>query len=107
MLTVTESAAEAIRAIVETNELPEEAGLRFALDGVGEGEVTLQVAVTPEPKEGDAEVEAAGAHVYLDAEAAVALDDKVLDAQPTEDGEVQFSFADQASLNGRAHLSDT
>jgi iron-sulfur cluster assembly protein len=103
MLTITETAAEAIRAIVEESELPDEAGLRFALDSVGEGEVRLEVAVTPEPAAGDAEVESAGAHVYLDPEAAVVLDDKVLDAQPTGDGQIAFSFADQASQNGHPH----
>jgi iron-sulfur cluster assembly protein len=103
MLTITETAAEAIRAIVEESQLPDEAGLRFALDSVGTDEVRLEVAVAPEPVEGDAEVESAGAHVYLDPQAAVVLDDKVLDAQPTGDGQIAFSFADQASQNGHPH----
>jgi iron-sulfur cluster assembly protein len=101
MLTITETAAEAIRAIVEDSDLPDEAGLRFALDSVGEGEVRLEVAVAPEPVAGDAQVETGGAHVYLDPQAAVVLDDKVLDAQATEDGQIAFSFADQAAQNGR------
>lgn len=101
MLTITETAAEAIRAIVEQSDLPDEAGLRFALDSADESEVRLEVAMTPEPLEGDAEVDLGGAHVYLDPNAAVVLDDKVLDAQATEDGQIAFSFADQASQNGR------
>jgi hypothetical protein len=41
-------------------------------------------------------VEAAGAHVYLEAKAAAFLDDKVLDAEVDQDGQAHFSLGLQA-----------
>lgn len=100
MLTITETAADAIRAIVENSDLPDEGGLRFALDSVEGGEVRLQVALAREPAAGDSAVESEGAYVYLEPNAAAVLDDKVLDARMSDDGQIGFSFADQGSQDG-------
>ena len=95
MLAVTENAANAIREIAETTELPGEGGgLRFSLAEVNDDEAQLQVALVRVAREGDEVVAKAGATVYLDADAAAILDGKVLDAQVMDDGEVGFSLED-------------
>lgn len=104
MLAVTESAANAIREIAETTELPGEGGgLRFSLVEVNEDEAQLQVALVRMARDGDEVVEEAGATVYLDADAAAILDDQVLNAQVMADGEVGFSLEDvsRAPSTGR------
>lgn len=101
MLTLTENAAEAIRTIVESSEFDEtDAGLRFSLQSVGEEEAQLMVALVPEPAEGDDDVEADGARVFLDEPASLILADKVLDAFVGDEGEVGFQFADRPGENG-------
>ena len=45
---------------------------------------------------GDQVIEEADVHVFLQPEAAAALDDKALDAQVSEDGEVSFVIQRQA-----------
>jgi iron-sulfur cluster assembly protein len=99
MLVVTESAAMAIRGLVEESQFDEEAGLRFSADPGDEAEGQLSVALTPLPAEDDECVDASGAHVFLDSVAAQVLADKVLDAGVTETGEVGFSVTEQSSPN--------
>jgi iron-sulfur cluster assembly protein len=99
MLAVTESAATAIRGLVEDSKFDEEAGLRFSVDPGDEEAGELTVALTPIPAEDDERVEASGARVFLDRIAAEVLADKVLDAGLTETGEVGFSVTDQSSPN--------
>jgi Fe-S cluster assembly iron-binding protein IscA len=79
MLTVTDSAATAIRDLVEGPALPDGAGLRiFTTDEVG---ADLAVITAGAPRDGDRVVEKAGARVFLESEAAVLLRDQVLDAE--------------------------
>jgi len=98
MLTVTESAATAIRAIVEGPELPEGAGLRIFTTDPGHDELALSTAVVPE--DGDQVVENAGARVFLEQEAAARLGDQILDAEMDDDGKVQFSCHPSPGGNG-------
>lgn len=103
MLTMTETAAEAIRSIVASSDFEgDEAGLRFSLQGVNDDAAELMVALVPEAADGDEDVEADGAHVFLDEPASTILSDKVLDAFVNEDGEVGFTFAEQSATNGAA-----
>lgn len=92
MLAVTDNAATAIRDITSQQEVPEGAGLRIASDA-SEGSLTL--SLVPEPMDGDQVVDASGARVFLDTQAALILDDKELDVAVDPGGSVQFAVTDQ------------
>jgi iron-sulfur cluster assembly protein len=94
MLTITSTAAEAIRAIVENTDVPEEGGIRISVARQNGAQASLELAVTPAPMEGDEVLDAKGAHVFLDELASVALDDKSLDAQ-IEGGEISFGIVER------------
>jgi iron-sulfur cluster assembly protein len=94
MLTITSNAAEAIRAIVENTDVPEEGGIRISIARQNGAEASLELAISPAPMEGDEVLDANGAHVFLDELAAVALDDKSLDAE-MEGGEISFGIVDR------------
>jgi iron-sulfur cluster assembly protein len=94
MLTITSNAAEAIRAIVENTDVPEEGGIRISVARQNGAQASLELAVSPAPLEGDAVLDAQGAHVFLDELAVLALDDKSLDAQ-IEGGEISFGIVER------------
>ena len=58
-------------------------------------ETGFELGISPQPETTDAVVEVEGARVFLDAGAALALEDKVLDAQMEQDGSVRFALAVQ------------
>lgn len=89
MLTLTENAQTIITGIVDSAQVPQTGGIRIAQDAQGGG---LSVTVAELPEGQDQVVEAAGAKVFLDPSAAVALDDKVLDASASPDGRVDFAI---------------
>jgi Fe-S cluster assembly iron-binding protein IscA len=93
VLTVTDNAATAIRDITGHQDVPPGAGVRIAGDPSA-GSLTLRLAA--EPAQGDQVVDASGARVFLDSEAAAMLDDKALDAAGDGQGGVQFTLAEQA-----------
>ena len=93
MLVLTEAAAEVVKAITSTPDASEESGLRIASAGADSADPgALQVSAAPGPDENDQIIEAAGAHVYLEPQAALYLDDKVLDAQVDQEGKAHFSL---------------
>lgn len=92
MLTLTENAVAVIRDITDQEDVPEGAGLRIAADPA-EGALTLSLAESP--IDGDEVVDDSGARLFLDAEAAVLLNDKALDAAVKPDGGVQFALGEQ------------
>jgi iron-sulfur cluster assembly protein len=94
MLTITSNAADAIRAIVENTDVPEEGGIRISIARQNGAQASLELAISPAPLEGDEVLDAQGAHVFLDELAAVALDDKSLDAQ-IEGGEISFGILER------------
>jgi len=93
MLTLTDGAAQVIRTLTSQPELPAETGLRITARD--EDMATFQLAVTEGPVAGDQVIEAEGARVFLEPTAATALDDKALDAQVNDEGDVAFSVAEQ------------
>jgi iron-sulfur cluster assembly protein len=96
MLVLTEAAAEVVKAITSTPEAPEASGLRIASSAAEAADPgALQISAAPGPSENDQVVEAAGAHVYLEPNAAAYLDDKVLDAQVDPEGKAHFSLGTQ------------
>jgi iron-sulfur cluster assembly protein len=92
MLTVTDNAVAVIRNLTGQQQVPDGAGLRIATDPSA-GSLTLSLA--PEPQEGDQVLDASGARLFLDSEAAQLLDDKALDAAVDAAGTVQFAVAEQ------------
>jgi iron-sulfur cluster assembly protein len=94
MLTITDTAAEAIKGIVASPQVPEGAGLRIATRPESPAEGAFEVSVAPVPAEDDQVVEESGAQVFLEPHAAEALDGKVLDAE-IEGGEVRFAVGEQ------------
>ncbi len=98
MLVLTDAAAEVVKAITSTPQAPEGAGLRIASAVPEPGNPgELQLAATDGPDENDQVIDTAGAHVYLEPQAAAYLDDKILDAQVDQQGNPQFSLGMQGS----------
>jgi iron-sulfur cluster assembly protein len=96
VLTLTSNAAEAVKTMAEAApELPNDSGLRIRAEPSGEGKVGFELMMVPTPDDDDYVVEDAGARVFVDAEAALYLEDKVLDASMAGD-RVQFSLTEQA-----------
>ncbi|MCW4386188.1 iron-sulfur cluster assembly accessory protein [Salinibacterium sp. SYSU T00001] len=94
MLTLTETASNVVKAIIDQNPEVENAGLRINSQGADAAE--LGVAVVEAPEASDQVLEQDGARVFLDEGATVALADKVLDAQVGSDGSVSFAIGQQA-----------
>ncbi|GAA1583388.1 hypothetical protein GCM10009678_77570 [Actinomadura kijaniata] len=91
MLTLTDGAVQVIRTVTANPELPPETGIRIEPGVNGSDALRLSVAAAPEA--GDQIVEEEGARVYLEPEVAQLLDDKTLDAQVDQQGEVEFTIA--------------
>ena len=97
MLVLTEAAAEVVKAIASTPQAPEGSGLRITSPAGAADPGTLQVTAAPGPGENDQVVEAAGAHVYLEPQAAAYLEDKVLDAEVDSEGKAHVSLGMQGT----------
>ena len=93
MLTLTDQAVTAIRNLTARAGLPPETGLRIAPeDGEPRG---LALSLADAPQAGDQVIEASNVHVFVQPEASAVLEDKALDAQISEDGEVSFTLQSQ------------
>ncbi len=88
MLTLTENAATAVKTL--TSQIPTTTG-GIRISDSGSPEAGFALALAEAPQEEDAVVETDGARVFVAPAAAIALDDRVLDAQT--DGDGAFSFA--------------
>ena len=95
MLVLTPTASTVIENLVARAADPQSAGLR--IDSGNPQSTEFAVAVTPAPEPGDQVVESGGARVFLETNASLALDSKVLDAQVSEQGAVTFAIADQTA----------
>jgi Fe-S cluster assembly iron-binding protein IscA len=93
MLTLTENAATAVKTIVERGADADTGGLR--IHGAEDPSAGFALSVAGGPESNDAVVDEAGARVFLDAGAAAALDDQVLDAQVDQEGAVHFALSMQ------------
>jgi iron-sulfur cluster assembly protein len=97
VLAISEDAAAAIRGIVESQGVPEGAGLRItreeSTDAGGGARTDLRLSVVAGPREGDEVLEAE--RVFVDPDAADLLDDKLLDADYVDD-DLRFSLDVQA-----------
>ena len=97
MLMVTQNAANAIDAVVASAPVSDNAGLRISQQDSGQGAPEFALALVEEPQPTDQVLELEGEHaaLFLEPEAAAALDDKVLDAQ-VQDGQVGFVLGEQS-----------
>ena len=94
MLALTDSAVEAVKRIVSSSdEGSETSGLRMTAERAG-NQASIQLSIVSLPGEDDEVIEEQGARVFLEAEAASLLDDKVLDAS-VEQNQVAFTIADK------------
>lgn len=94
MLTLTDNASTIVKTIASQATGDESAGLRISSQTEeGAGDFAVDVAASPETE--DQVVESGGARVFLEEGAALALDDKVLDAEVNEEGAVRFSIGNQ------------
>ena len=97
MLVLTEAAAEVVKSVTSVPQATAGAGLRIASSGEPENPEALQVTAAAAPVEDDQVIEAAGARVFLEPQAAAYLEDKVLDAQVDEEGQAHFSLGVQGT----------
>lgn len=98
MLVLTEAAAEVVKSVTSNPQAPDGAGLRIASpEPEPDSPGALQVTAAPGPGEEDQVIETAGARVFIEPQAAIYLDDKILDAQLDEQGNARFSLGMQDS----------
>lgn len=97
MLTITEDAVEALDTIVESAPVSDDAGVRISrqMDDNGQAGLGISLVEQPEPTDQVLEIEGDHVPVFVEADAAPALEDKVLDAR-VQDGQVGFVVAQQA-----------
>ena len=96
MLVLTEAAAEVVKSVTSTPQTPDVAGLRIVSSAPEpEDPGALQVTTAAGPGENDQVIEAAGARVFIEPQAAAYLDDKVLDGQLDEQGMAHFTLGTQ------------
>jgi Fe-S cluster assembly iron-binding protein IscA len=96
MLTLTQTAAEALDSIVESAPVSDAAGVRISQQISSDGGQGLTLSLVEEPDPNDQVVETDGNHVpvFIEQAAAPALDDKVLDAHVDGD-QLGFVIANQ------------
>jgi iron-sulfur cluster assembly protein len=96
MLVLTESAAEVVKSVTATPQAPEGAGLRISSSAPqAENPGSLELTAAAGPSANDQVIEAAGARVFLEPQAALFLEDKVLDAQVDDQGNARFALGVQ------------
>jgi Fe-S cluster assembly iron-binding protein IscA len=94
LLALTDRAVEAVKEIVSSSgEATETGGLRLSAEREGT-QASFKLRLASLPAEDDAVIEERGARVFVDADAAELLDDKMLDAMIDQD-QVAFTVIDQ------------
>jgi iron-sulfur cluster assembly protein len=103
MLTLTPTAAEAVRTLVAGMDVDDETGgLRISSGEVTESGQSLALSLVNGPEATDEQVDERGVHVFLEPLVTDYLDDKVLDAS-VDSGRVQFVIMDRGPFgDGRA-----
>jgi iron-sulfur cluster assembly protein len=102
MLTMTETAAEAVRRVSEGSGLEPDPGLRITAGPATPEGMLLEIGLAPGAEPTDETIEEGGARLYLAEVVAPALDDKVLDAE-IEGDQIRFELreAQPDSSNGK------
>lgn len=94
VLSLTDTAAEAVRQLAGGSGLEPDAGLRISPGEETAAGTPLHLELAAGPEASDQTVEEQGATVYVEPEVADYLDDKVLDAD-IEGGRVRFKIHEQ------------
>lgn len=103
VLAVSHGAAEVIKQVVASAQIPGDGGVRISGQPIDEQSVKLDLSLAPSPEPGDAVVEQEGANVFVEESLAPLLEDKVLDAEVEGEG-VSFAIVSQQqdrSSNGQ------
>jgi iron-sulfur cluster assembly protein len=98
MLVLTEAAAKVVKSVTSatSSQASQATGLRISSSAPTPDDAsTLQVEAVSGPGENDQVLEAAGALLFVEPQAAGFLDDKVLDAQVDGQGNPRFSLSVQ------------
>lgn len=101
MLVISPTASAAISALLESPRAPEGAGVRLAHSEAANdsGAPAIALAIVPGPEPQDAVLESAdGADVFVEPTTAEVLDDKILDADVSEQ-QVTFLLREQDELS--------
>ena len=107
MLTITPTAAELIRQLVDTSDVPDSAGVRIAAGEPNDRGTPLELALVVGPEPGDEVVSGGEANVFLEPQVAGELDESVLDAELAGDGRVQFALRDDHGPSAPSRNGDT
>ena len=86
MLTLTDTAAEAVRQLAAASGLEPDPGLRISPGQPSDTGTPLEISLAAGPEASDQTVEDGGATVYVEDHIADFLDDKVLDAAVDSSG---------------------
>ncbi len=93
MLTITQTAAEALDTIVSSvPDAPETSGLRISPSASEDGQAGFRLDLATAPEPGDQVIDSPSVPVFVDSDVADELSDKVLDAQ-VQEGRVGFMLA--------------
>jgi iron-sulfur cluster assembly protein len=95
MLVLTDAAAEIVKSVTSAPQAPEGSGVRIESSAEPEDSGALRLTTTAGPGENDQVIEAAGARVFVEPQAAAYLEDKVLDAELDDQGKAYFSLGRQ------------
>jgi Fe-S cluster assembly iron-binding protein IscA len=96
MLTLSESAATAIRELSSQPGMPTRAGLRIVPNQENTGGPAFAASLSAGPSPQDQVVESGQARVYLESQVVEPLEDKVLEADVDEQGIVEFRVSPQS-----------
>jgi hypothetical protein len=102
LLTVTDTAATALRTAFERADVPPSSGIRIRGSDPSSNSndrPTLHLEIVPEKQPGDEQVVAAGAPpVFIDALVVPMIEDKVLDGDIDADGRAVFKIVPSKAL---------
>lgn len=90
MLTLTENAGTVVSDLVARASDTDTAGLR-----IQQGDNRFDIAIADAPAPSEVVVEQEGARVFMDAPVAQVLDEMMLDAAVTPEGDIRFALAPQ------------
>jgi iron-sulfur cluster assembly protein len=100
VLTLTPTAAEAVRQLVASAPIDDDTGgLRISPGETTPTGTQLEITLVDSPEAADQSVDEGGAHVFVEPGVAEFLDDKVLDASVAE-GRVSFAVREQGGDPG-------
>jgi Fe-S cluster assembly iron-binding protein IscA len=92
VLTLTDRAAETIRALTTQSGYPDGTGLRMSMQSGDEGKLALSLE-GPQPE--DSVVEESGARVFVGPDVVRVVEDSQLDAQVDDQGRPTFMLSEQ------------